>query len=427
MDDAVDRLVAKVGECDQVLAECDTSPDPVARRRVATALVAKAGALGELGRHVDCARVWEEASVRFADEPPATMPFLGLEALVSQGLALFRSDQPQAALDALDAFLARPGHEAAALRPRMAYALELKGRALRHLQRFDLAAEVDAELARRFQDASEPDIQTRVAFALMRQAGALLAAGRVRDAVAVSERLIGSFEGQDDPEGVVATGDVLLTHLRSLLNIGPLGVASVAIDAVVLLTGASLEVTAATTRRLKIPTFPLHVLGELPGLDASAAAITAATPGFVVDRRLRYRQTVRVSRVLIDRLDGSSDSDRQRITATARLSEAVALFKLGHLAAVSDTFASLTASRQPGVVEAFNRLAERSRQQGGALGEAGALAFLFQRAQTLGQGDRRIAKIAYEESLKAQPAGTPRTAIGRLTGRILSAGKPAEN
>jgi hypothetical protein len=355
------------------------------------------------------------------------MPFIAMQALFNQALALLQCEQPEAAIDALDTLISGPASGVTELRPLVAHGWELKSRALRTARQSDAAAHVDAEIVRRFQDATEGDIRMRVAFALLRQAAALLGADRVREGVAESERLIGYFEAETDPERVVAMGDVLLTLLRSLLNTGPLSVGSAAMDTVVLVAGASLEIAAGTTRRLKIPTTTFRALGGLPGLDAGAGAITAATPGFVVDRRLRFRQTVRASRALIDRLDGTSDSERQRITATARLSEAVALFKLGHLGALSDAFASLTTSRQPGVVEALNRLAEQSRLQGGAIGEASALAFLFQRAQTLGEGDRRITKIAYEESLKTHPAGTPRSGTGRLMGWILGAGKPAEN
>lgn len=72
--DSVDRLEAIVAESEAVLVEERNSPDPVARRRVAEALRAKARALAKLGRYEERAAVWDEMIVRFAEEPSGDDP-----------------------------------------------------------------------------------------------------------------------------------------------------------------------------------------------------------------------------------------------------------------------------------------------------------------------------------------------------------------
>jgi hypothetical protein len=65
-----ERLEGRVAECAEVLGENRDSPDPVALRRVAQALRAKAEALARLGRRAECIAIWDEMVARFADAPP---------------------------------------------------------------------------------------------------------------------------------------------------------------------------------------------------------------------------------------------------------------------------------------------------------------------------------------------------------------------
>lgn len=84
-----------------MLVEERDSPDPVARRRVAEALRAKARALAKLGRYEELVGVWDEMLVRFAAERAADEPLFVARMLANKGLDQHRSGEDHRSLSSL--------------------------------------------------------------------------------------------------------------------------------------------------------------------------------------------------------------------------------------------------------------------------------------------------------------------------------------
>jgi len=86
-------------------------------------------------------------------------------------------------------------------------------------------------------------------------------------------------------------------------------------------------------------------------------------------------------------------------------------------------FDTLTGSGQEAVAEAFGAEAANVRTDAGLLAQFGAVANLHHRARTLGQGDPGITRIAFEESVRNDAAGSPTSRTGRCLARLMAPGK----
>jgi hypothetical protein len=192
--EARDRLKELVDECDTVIRDEGQSADPVARRRATEALLAKAKALGELGRYEGRVAVWDALIARQAEERADSDPLFADRIRINQAMDLRRSGRDQEAIDALADVRRR--HDAPADDPQSRVvsvnALAVTRDALTSLRRYADASALDDEIIRRFGDACEPELRRRVAYALAHRAYLRLRQGRIQDAPGRWRRLTGA-------------------------------------------------------------------------------------------------------------------------------------------------------------------------------------------------------------------------------------------
>jgi tetratricopeptide (TPR) repeat protein len=422
--DVAARLRARVVELDAVLAEERDSPDPVARRRVVEALVAKARALRKLGCYEDSVEVWEELFIGFAEEPPGGDPRFGAKVLIDKALDEHRSGQDQAAIGTLNRVIGQrlslaDDAEGSLLAAR---ALAVKRDVLNGLQQLDAACGVDEEIIATFGGAVEPELRARVAFALTHRAHTLLRESRVDEALSDSDELLRQFADEDDPVLLENIAKLLLSQARSLIRVG-----SPTVDSVMIAIGATLAGAVGECVLLAGQRWPLdHAPGgaQLRRLTGSAASTLLSPPrvGVVAQQRRRVAQTLVISNAIVDRFGPDEEPDREQIVATARIYTAVALILLGRVRDGSRRFDQLTDSGREAVAEAFRGEAGLAPEPG-LLGEFGAVANLAQRARTLGQGDPRIARIAFEESMRPGSPGSPASRRARWIARLIGPGR----
>ena len=423
-----ERLWARVAECDAVLREEGDSPDPVSRRRVAVALDHKARALAGLGRHEECAEVLEGVVSLFADEPLVGGELFIARVLLNKGLALGRAGRHEAAVVALDEALERCEQECKDGRDGRAVAvraLSAKSEALSRLEAVEAASAVDWEIVRRFGEAGEPELRTRVAVALTRRAWWLLSEHRVDEALEVGDQLLRRFRSETDPEVQASLREILLRHTRTLLRVGSPRSESVAKNAVVVLAGSVGEGARLLGRRLRLDRVgrTTEWLKRSSVVPAAERAVRRGVPTFLTEQRKRAAQAQMAAGAVIDCFGEGVDRDQERMVATARIYSAVAAMLLGHVIESFRAFGALTGSGQEAVAEAFRAQAANVTTDAGLIAQFGAVANLHHRARTLGQGDPRITRIAFEESVRADAPGSPSSRAGRWFARLMAPGK----
>jgi hypothetical protein len=393
-----DRLLETLQASEDILDDLGDSDDPVAQREVLDALLKKGDALAKLGRFAESVEVWDEVVTRCADGAPAGRTRAVIVALVKKAEALAGLGDDVAVVEVtallLDACAdLEPSVRVRRIRLR---ALELKRDAL---QASDLsgAAAVDEEIVREFGEAQELEFRWGVAFALSHKAWTLLRQDRVNEALLVSERIVQRFLGEPDVT-LVAAAPAAAEHSRHLASVsgpGPAGVATFAAFALLNTAEETLRSAIRATRILPtlVRAFRLEVVGGLA---------QQLVPGrLAVDRR-RLAQAIIVSDALISRLAASDEPELQVAVATAQTIKFSTQIALGHALAGFRAFDALTESDQPGVVQAFQRLAAQSGRSSATVDRVGEISFLSHRARALGQGDRRIERIAYDDSLQAR-------------------------
>jgi len=174
------------------------------------------------------------------------------------------------------------------------------------------------------------------------------------------------------------------------------------------------EGTHAVARRLPLDHAPgLRQLRRLVVPTSTRMPSSRAREMFTEKRR-RAAQTLVISRSLAARLDGDEDRDLQQTVATARILGAAALVLLGRLSEGFRQFDQLISSGQEAVAEAF-----RSQSTLGPKNTISVPSRTSPSGGTLGQGDPRIAHIAFEESMRPGAPGAPtsRTATRLPTAR----------
>lgn len=134
-------------------------------------------------------------------------------------------------------------------------------------------------------------------------------------------------------------------------------------------------------------------------------------------------QAERIARAMQVSFAGSDREGREEALATVSILGAASQFMNGDPRGGFRAFTRLTGSRSEAVAAAFDREARRTLKQRGLRGEFGAASFLAHRAETLGQGDDHITRIAYEESLRSGTPTALTTRRGRLYARFLKPGK----
>jgi hypothetical protein len=133
-------------------------------------------------------------------------------------------------------------------------------------------------------------------------------------------------------------------------------------------------------------------------------------------------QAVRVAAQLGRPLEAPGDAKLERVAATAKIYQAVALGALGHWRAANAIFNELAASGRSSTIEALSDLAHRSGEKRSALGDVASISILFMRARTLGQDDNQITKIALEESLREDGGTPPLSPLGKLVAKFYLKG-----
>lgn len=424
---ARERLLGQIAESDRVVGGEGDSSDPVSRRRVVEALDVKGRALARLGRYEESAAVWDEIVCRCVRERSDGDALFIARARLNEGLALALAGRHEAAAVALDDVLERCGHEEEIeeVRLMVGRALSAKSGAMSRLRRFDAASAVDWEIVRSFDAAAEAELRIRVAVALMRRAWWLLVEHRVDEALEVGDRLRERFRAETEADAQTRLGDILLRHTRAVLMVGSLSLDSVAISVVVVLAGAVGEGAKVVGRRLRLdPTGSTEAwLKRSSVISGLERAVRRRAPAFFTERRKRAAQARAATDVLIEGFGDRAGHDQERIVATARIYSAAAAMLLGHVVEAYRSFDALARSGQEAVAEAFRVQAANVTTDAGVLAEFGAVGNLAQRARTLGQGDPRITRIAFEESVRAGQPGSPVSRGGRWLARLLAPGK----
>jgi hypothetical protein len=395
-----------IAESDATIAEDRGSEDPVARRRLAQALARKAVALGRLERYRDALELWDELLVLAEDR---SLVQARIERARSQSLVQLGDDH--GALSALErAVRLCDGEESSKARLLVGQALSSRGTILHGLGDVDQARRINGEIVERFIDDTEPALRSRAAYTLGWLASERLRSGDVAGALRHNERLLGSFDAEQDDGVVDAIGGVLIACCRELLQFG--GAAAVTIArALALITGTA---TARTMNRL------------MTGLGADSGQIAhmlRLPPRFLADLQARAAQAERIARAIEARFAHSDREERQQALATVSILGAVSQVMNGDPRGGVRAFQRLTGGRSEAIAAAFDREARRSLKQGGLRGEFAAASFLAHRAETLGQGDGHITRIAYEESLRSGTPTALTTRRGRLLARLLKPGK----
>jgi tetratricopeptide (TPR) repeat protein len=404
---ARERLSSVIESSDAVLAEDGESPDPVASRRVAEALLRKGQALRKLGRFEDAVAVWDDLVARFGEEPAA--PLIALHAWLSKARDLNRVGRHREAVDAVSVLLklCERRDETDAAQLMVARALDVKARALVFMGCFDDAVACDEEMISRFGQAPETEFRHWVASALEREARVLIREGRVDDAVAVSQQLVDRFAGES-VESLPAVAEIISDHIMFLLKAGSPDLSGVLRFLVVVLvnaTGEAISATAAMVMRHRVLPTPISRSQRLLGIEQSII------PQSLVHQRVRARQALYVSRALLARIGTTDDPDLRQYAAMAQFSAAVGLILLGHLRVGFAAINRLTEKGDPDTIQAFKRLAGRFQRSKSVVDQLGTISLLSLRAEMLGDGDPDLTKIAYDDSIASHRDISPHTGI----------------
>jgi hypothetical protein len=122
--------------------------------------------------------------------------------------------------------------------------------------------------------------------------------------------------------------------------------------------------------------------------------------------RRRLHAAIELSQAVINRIGSDPDPERQRVAMIARVQIASARMVTGGVLQGAREIGRLMASGDPAVVQAFQGLAAALRGRQDAPGQITELGMLAMRASTLGHGDDRIARIAYDDSVRPLVADT---------------------
>jgi len=410
-----ERLLSVIESSDSVLLEDGDSLDPVASRRVGDALARKGQALRELGRYEDAVAVWDEQIVRFGEEPLVAVPSIAFEAWLSKARDLNHAGRHREAVEAVAVLieLCDGRDQTTATQLVIAQALGVKARALTSMERCDDAVACDEEMIARFGPAEETELRHWVAWALQHEARVLIDDGRIDDAIGVSRRLVDRL-AEETAESLQIVCQYVNAHIMLLLRVGGPGLSEIAWFVVGVLVNASGEaINAAAAMVMRHQLLPAPLAGSQPLRSVGESII----PRSLVQQRVRARQALYVSRALLTRIGDTDDRDLRRHAAMAEVTAAMALVGLGHLrAGFGDR---LIEDGHPDTVQAFQRLAERFQHGESMIDQLGTVSLLSLRAGMLGDGDARITKIAYDDSIASHHNISPHTRITRWATKQL--------
>ena len=418
----VDEIVAS----DQIVADLGDSEDPVARREVVDALFRKAKALTALRRVREKLAVWDELE-RFVDDPPVGRELLGPVIELNRAMDLARVGERDGALQATGRVLAQTvGLEP----PGPGLRLRVRALALRWQILVDSApseaAELDAQIIDELGASQEAVARRLVAFALAHRASWLMRAGRDGEALACSQAL-GRRIGSEPDESLRAVAERALALVDLLCTVAGADIRGVTVSVLFSLANygdqlcrSGLAWIAGHTPDPIADSFERSPLRHL----ADGAGRTL-TPALLTSRRERIQQGIALARAVIERVGSDEDPELQRIAATATIRARMAEHSLGHPRAVVRTLEDLADGKPPGAAQAFQALAQRRHAGGSLLDQITELSLLRLRADVLGEGDRRIERIAYDDSIESL-TGSGRPRLVRVLARLLRPAAPDE-
>lgn len=187
----LDAIVARFGDSDDARIEA----------LVGDALFWKGYSLHEVERDEDALVAYEQVASRFRNRPD----FRGLlsRALYQQGTTLARLRRPEDALPVWDEMLATFADEdAPPLAMGLAYAYQGKAAALRLLDRPDEAVDAYDDLIVRFSGSDFPVLRERADAALSEKVFVLLLGRRYDEAIVVANAAVGRLGASRDPDAL---------------------------------------------------------------------------------------------------------------------------------------------------------------------------------------------------------------------------------
>jgi hypothetical protein len=395
-------MADQLAECEAIIAETRDSEDPVARRRLIEALAREGSTLSKAGRHRDSLAVWDELWLLGHNGESGGRPELRAGASLSKAWSLMELGEPEAAIELTD----QVRSECAALdqsdrvrRLRMR-AFKLRLRALRqaHPAR---SMSVDAEVVDAFADVDDPEFRQLVMFALVRRASVLLREGRIGKALEISRVIVERIPAEPDGSLAPAAG-MALDHSLHLTKVGGPDPRSILAFFTFVLANTLQEFLRSLTKVILKSGRPLGSAGGSgPGIWSQGLSRVAVPEGWVMRRR-RLHQALGVDRAVIDRASSSADPELETLVAKARILSALAQFSLGHPRAAGRSILAMAETGGSGTIQAFQSLAETNGRDPSLPGRIAEVSLLGMRAQALGEGDKEIEQIAYDDSLEAR-------------------------
>jgi hypothetical protein len=140
--------------------------------------------------------------------------------------------------------------------------------------------------------------------------------------------------------------------------------------------------------------------------------------GQINKKLTRYRQALAASDAVVTRSEASDDPELKRLAAQTRIQSVTALTALGRIREVI-AVSELMESGDPSVIAALGAVADNRGQANSALHQIQTIALLATRARALGGKNQYIQRVAYDDSMRAHQAQSPRSLMVKVIERVL--------
>jgi hypothetical protein len=403
-----DHWLGVLSDSDELLAELSDSPDPVAQRQIRDALYAKGKALSGLARPSEAVEVWDELLRRLAVEPSSTAQRIVLRVLLHKAIDLVHSGEQVQAVNAADAVLTLSASvdQPDLVRWQVLAALLLKGSVLAREER-EAAAAICTEIIHRFADSDNAVIHEQVTAALVRMGVLRLLENEADDAIRLSPALAERLENA--PEDVLAAeADLATVYGRCLIGFAGTDLWAMTGALAFISVNIAIGLWTACVERL-------NGLAAAPPIKPprhrSLAYSGRVMPtGWQLARR-RIEAAIELQERVVSRIGIDPDPELQRVAIVARIQTVGARMVLGDLRQGWRELSPLLDSSDPATIQALQSIAANLRGRSDLLGQLDELSTLSWRAQALGQGDVKIERIAYEDSIKPLLADTTHRSV----------------
>lgn len=412
-----------LAESEERLAELADSPDPVAQRQIAEALWEKGKALDKLGRLSEAVTVWGQVTESYVKDSRKPSSTLALQALLNRASDLMQLGRNAEALKTTELVLTSSelARQTPLLERQVLAALGLKAHVL-WLDDREASISVEQEISRRFRESSELTIRERVTGSLVRQGVALIVDGDAEGAIRLSVELAERFAAAPD-ETLAEEAEAVNRYAGALMVLFGTDWRGMTEAAAFVTTNTAAAFGGALLRR---------IVGAAGGhriavqLNRTPLAGLRLTPGRWEQRRRQAKAAMELYESVIRRIGAATDTTLRQSAMVARVGVAQARLTGGQFIQGSDDLEAIAGSADPAAVAAFQEIAGEMSERSDIPGQLTRLGMLYQRAVALGEGDERIERIAYQDSVKPLVDGTRYPAI-RWLARLLTPGKPDES